>query len=86
MYNIAQIKRNAKLLAEISKRVSAVDSGLENDYAYTDIIVSQDFTEKGYEVGIARWRNGGMKQPTVPSETRVVITREEIEKILEALP
>ncbi len=84
MYDIAQIERSAKLLAEVSKRVSAIDRELENDYAYTDIIVSRAFTEKGYEIGIARWRNGGMARPTVPSETRVVITREEIEKILSA--
>ena len=82
MYNIEQIERHAKVLAEVSKRVSEIDQTLENDYAYTDLIISQGFTDKGYEIGIARWRNGGMARPTVPNETRIVITRKEIEEIL----
>ncbi len=82
MYNFKQIERNAKLLEEISNRVSVIDRELENDYAYTDLIVTRGFTKKGYEIGIARWRNGGMARPTVPNETRLVMTRQEIEQFL----
>ena len=82
MYDIQQIEQNAKLLGEISKRVSAIDRDLENDFAYTDFIISRGFTERGYEIGIARWRRGAREAPTTPSETKVVMTKEEIEKFL----
>ena len=81
MYDIEQSKRHKRLFTEVSERVSVLSGDLEEDAGYCDCIISEEFTERGYEIGIARWF-GNRDKPTVPKEMRVIITREEIEQIL----